>query len=193
MLLAEYVHWTGDVDLARDVWPAVERALAWMASHGTADEPGYLRYARRSLRGLENQGWKDSHDAVMHASGALAPAPTAIVEAQGYQYAALIGAASVAEAIGLVELAPALRTRAAQLSARFEADFWMEEERFYALALDGHVEACRVISSNPGHCLWTGIVAGAARRRSHSASWRTTCLPAGGCGRSPRANASTTR
>jgi glycogen debranching enzyme len=161
ILLAEYVRWTGDVDCARELWPAVEQALAWMASHGAADEPGYLRYERRSSRGLENQGWKDSHDAVMHASGALAPAPTAIVEAQGYQYAALCGAATVAEAIGLVELAPALRARAAQLRTRFESDFWMEEERFYALALDGGGEPCRVISSNPGHCLWTGMVAGA--------------------------------
>jgi glycogen debranching enzyme len=159
MLLAEYVRWTGDVDFARDLWPSVEQALAWMASHGAADEPGYLRYERRSSCGLENQGWKDSRDAVTHTSGALAPTPTAIVEAQGYQYAALCGAATVAEAIGLAERAPALRTRAARLRARFETDFWMEDERFYALALDGHGEACRVISSNPGHCLWTGIVA----------------------------------
>lgn len=161
MLLAEYVRWTGDVDLARDLWPVVEGALAWMASHGTGDEPGYLRYARRSSRGLENQGWKDSHDAVMHASGALAPTPIAVVEAQGYQYAALLGGAAVAEAIGLAERALPLRALAERLHARFEADFWMEDEGFYALALDGDGEPCRVVASNPGHCLWTGIVGGA--------------------------------
>lgn len=161
MLLAEYARWTGDVDLARDLWPAVDRALAWMASHSTGDEPGYLRYARRSARGLDNQGWKDSYDAVMHASGALAPRPVAVVEAQGYQYAALLGAAAVAEAIGLADCAPTLRARAERLRVRFERDFWMEAENFYALALDGDDRACRVIASNPGHCLWTGIVSGA--------------------------------
>jgi glycogen debranching enzyme len=160
MLVAEYLRWTGDLDLARDLWAAVENALAWMASHGTADEPGYLRYARRSSRGLENQGWKDSHDAVMHASGVLAPTPIAVVEAQGYQYAALLGAATVAEAIGLPERAPALRARAERLRAQFETDFWMDGEGCYALALDGVGEPCRVVSSNSGHCLWTGIASG---------------------------------
>jgi glycogen debranching enzyme len=158
MLLAEYVRWTADVDLARELWPAVQRALDWMASQGTAGAPGYLRYERRSPRGLENQGWKDSYDAIMHASGHLAPVPLAVVEAQGYQYAALCGAATVAEAMGRAELAAPLRDRADSLRRRFEADFWMEEERFYALARDGHGAACRVVSSNPGHCLWTGIV-----------------------------------
>jgi glycogen debranching enzyme len=169
MVLAEYLRWTGDVDLARELWPAAERALAWMAAHGSAEEPGYLRYERRSSRGLENQGWKDSHDAVMHASGALAPPPIAIVEAQGYQYAALLGTADVAATIDRGELAPALRTRAERLRARFERDFWLDDEQFYALALDGMDRPCRVISSNPGHCLWTGIV---SRARAESVAGR---------------------
>jgi glycogen debranching enzyme len=38
-----------------------------------------------------------------------------------------------------------------------EADFWMERDGFYALALDGDDRPCQVISSNPGHCLWSGI------------------------------------
>jgi len=169
MLLAEYLRWTGDVDLTRELWPAAERALDWMAAHGSADEPGYLRYERRSSRGLENQGWKDSHDAVMHASGTLAPRPIAVCEAQGYQYAALLGAAAVAEAIDRGEVAPALRRRAERLRARFERDFWLDDEQFYALALDGDGQACRVISSNPGHCLWTGIV---TRARAESVAHR---------------------
>jgi len=169
VLLAEYVRWTGDVDLARELWTAVEGALAWMASHGTGDEPGFLRYARRSPRGLENQGWKDSRDAIMHASGVLASAPIAVVEVQGYQYAALLGAAAVAEAIGLAERAQALRARAERLRSRFEAEFWMEGDSFYALALDGEGEPCRVISSNPGHCLWTGLV---SRARAAAVSRR---------------------
>src|SRR4029079_17906947 len=34
---------------------------------------------------------------------------------------------------------------------------WMPDDSFYALALDGEGRPCQVISSNPGHCLWTGI------------------------------------
>ena len=159
MLLADYVRWTGDLDLARELWPSVERALGWMAGFGTGEEPGYLRYERQSPRGLENQGWKDSHDAIMHASGELAPPPIALVEVQGYQFAALEGAATVAEQIERADLAAPLRARAQRLRTRFEADFWMGEEGFYALALDGQGDPSRVVTSNPGHCLWTGIVA----------------------------------
>jgi glycogen debranching enzyme len=157
MLLAEYVRWTGDLHLARELWPAVERALGWMAA-----QREYLTYRRRSPIGLEHQGWKDSHDAIMHASGELATTPIAVVEAQAYQYAALLGGAEVAELLAVPEHAPGLRERARRLRERFESDFWMADAGFYAMALDGDGQPCRVISSNPGHCLWTGIV-GAAR------------------------------
>ncbi len=157
MLLAEYLRWTGDLPLARELWPTAERALAWMTADGDG-EPEFLRYQRRSPVGLDNQGWKDSHDAVAHVSGALAKPPIAVVEAQGYQYGALLGVAGLAEALGRPALAAALRQRAARLRARFERDFWQEDLQFYALALDGAAEPCRVISSNPGHCLWTRLV-----------------------------------
>jgi glycogen debranching enzyme len=156
ILLAEYLRWTGDLDLARALWPAAERALAWMEAAGS--DRGYLAYRRRSPIGLDNQGWKDSRDAVMHASGELATPPIAVVEAQGYQFAALQGAAEVADAIGHPDTATACRQRAKTLQERFEADFWMDEEGFYALALDGDGRPCRVIASNAGHCLWSRIV-----------------------------------
>ncbi len=155
IVLAEYMRWTHDVALARRLWPAVERALVWMIGQGKGD--GYLWYQCRSSRGLVNQGWKDSHDAIMHESGDLAVPPIALVEAQGYQYAALQAAAGLAEVIGHTEIVVTLRERAGRLREQFERDFWMEEEGYYALALDGAGRPCRVITSNPGHCLWTGI------------------------------------
>jgi glycogen debranching enzyme len=45
---------------------------------------------------------------------------------------------------------------------RFEDAFWLEELGTYALALDGEKRPCRVIASNAGHCLFSGI-AGSAR------------------------------
>jgi len=157
MLAAEYLRWTHDLDFGREIWPAVERALAWMEHAGAAQGAGFLAYMRRSPVGLVNQGWKDSHDSVMHADGRLAEAPIALAEVQGYYYAALSGAAVMAEAIGRHD-ARELRARARRLQERFEADFWMPDEAFYALALDADGAPCRVISSNPGHLLWTGIV-----------------------------------
>jgi glycogen debranching enzyme len=158
MLAAEYLTWTDDLDFTREMWPAVERALGWMRAMGEAQGRGFLTYARRSPVGLPNQGWKDSHDSVMHADGRLAEPPIALAEVQGYQYAALLGAATLAEALGRDAEAPALRARARRLQERFEADFWMPDEAFYALALDREGAPCRVISSNPGHLLWTRIV-----------------------------------
>jgi glycogen debranching enzyme len=157
MLLAEYVRWTGDRALALELWPALERSLGWIVGPGSGD--GYLTYRSRSPVGLANQGWKDSHDAIMHASGELATPPIAVVEAQGYKYAALLGGAEVAELLGRSEAAPALRETARRLRDRFEADFWEDRHGFYALALDGENLPCRVTASNPAHCLWTGIAA----------------------------------
>jgi glycogen debranching enzyme len=157
MLMAEYVRWTGDRALALELWPALELALGWILGPGSGD--GYLTYDCRSTKGLGNQGWKDSHDAIMHASGELAASPIAVVEAQGYKYAALLGGADVAELLGRHEAAPALRATARRLRDRFEADFWDDRHAFYALALDGLSQSCRVTASNPAHCLWTGIAA----------------------------------
>lgn len=100
MLLAETLRWTGDRALAQELWPAASRALDWLRRTTGADPVGFLRYRRRSPLGLEHQGWKDSRDAVMHRSGEPARPPIALVEVQGYLYAALRGTAEVAEACG---------------------------------------------------------------------------------------------
>jgi len=142
LLLAEYWKWTADVAFARELWPTAEAVLAWMQQDADA-HGGYLAYARRSPRGLVNQGWKDSHDAIMHASGELAAPPIALAVAQGYQYAALVASAELAEAIGRPERAPELRERARRLRERFEADFWLPDEAYYALALDREAQPCR--------------------------------------------------
>jgi glycogen debranching enzyme len=152
MLLAEYRRWTNDEALVRELWPALEHAIGWITAQGP-----YLAYLCRSSRGLVHQGWKDSFDAVMHASGKAAAPPIALVEAQAYRHAALTGAAEIAESVGRAAPAAAWRSEAGRLAERFERDFWMADAEFYALALDGDGAPCRVISSNPGHVLWSGI------------------------------------
>jgi glycogen debranching enzyme len=153
---AQYVDWSGDLDFARRLWPAVKLALAWIDNSLT--EEGYLVYKRESDKGLENQGWKDSGDSVMHVDGSLAHAPIALCEVQGYLYAAWTSIAKVAQLLGLKGPARKLRESAQQLQERFVRDFWMENENYVALALDGEGRQCAVISSNPGHLLFTGIL-----------------------------------
>jgi glycogen debranching enzyme len=157
MLLAEYVAWTGDADLARDLLPSVRAAYDWMRVYGGLDRDGLLSYEKRAPGGLVNQGWKDSADAVSHASGELAQPPIALIEAQAYAYAACDRLASVIERIGDAAFATELRSAAATLRHRVNTDFWWPEGGTYALALDRGRRQVRSLASNAGHALWCGI------------------------------------
>ena len=123
-----------------------------MARHG-----GFLSYARGETSGLANQGWKDSHDSVFHADGRSPIGPIALVEVQGYAYAALRGMAALAGARGDQVASSHWNNAATALAARVEQAFWMEDLQFYALALDGLGQPCRVRTSNAGHLLFSGL------------------------------------
>ena len=55
--------------------------------------------------------------------------------------------------------------RAETLRALVEERYWMEDEGFYAIALDGDGEQCRAIGSNAGHLLFTGLPSHERARR----------------------------
>ena len=148
---------TGDLDFVRELWPHVERALAWMRDHGDLDGDGLIEYARRSPTGLLNQGWKDSHDSMFHADGELAEPPIAPCEIQGYACAAWFAAAALARALGDEARARALNDRGEALRQAIEERYWCEELGTYALALDGAKRPCRVRASNAGHLLYCGV------------------------------------
>ncbi|HEV8014169.1 MAG TPA: amylo-alpha-1,6-glucosidase [Stellaceae bacterium] len=157
VLAAAYFARTGDRVLIEMLWPHLEAALRWMEVDGDRDGDGFLEYGRKSRDGLVNQGWKDSGDSIFHADGSLAEGPIALVEVQGYAYAAYRGAAGLATALGLPVRASELTAKAAQLAQRFDAAFWQDDLGTYALALDGGKRACRVRASNAGHVLFCGL------------------------------------
>jgi glycogen debranching enzyme len=155
---ADYYMWTGDLETLRALRPALDAALAWIDEYGDRDGDGFIEYERRSPGGLQNQGWKDSHDAVVHADGSLAEGPIALVEVQGYVYMAKLAIADVYEALGAPELGAQLRDQAQALRAQFNEAFWNTDEGTFALALDGRKRQVASVTSNPGHCLYCGIV-----------------------------------
>jgi glycogen debranching enzyme len=157
LLAGKYFRRTGDRPFIMKLWPHVERALTWMNQFGDLDGDGFVEYRRRSEHGIQNQGWKDSHDSIFHQDGVLAEAPIAACEIQGYVYAAKKEAAFMAESLGNNETAKKLNAEAEQLQKRFEASFWDDEMGGYVLALDAQKKACRVKGSNMGHCLYAGI------------------------------------
>jgi glycogen debranching enzyme len=157
LLLGEYFLRTGDLETVRSLWPNAEAALGWMDRFGDRDGDGFVEYYRQTADGLANQGWKDSYDAIFHHDGRTADGPIALCEVQAYVYGAKRHAALLAQVLGLEERASALANQAEALRQNFEAKFWCEELSVYALALDGSKQPCRVISSNAGQTLFTGI------------------------------------
>ncbi len=160
ILLHEVWRWTGDLDLVRGLWPHARAALGWIDR--SADARGFLTYMRQGDKGLSNQGWKDSWDAVQHPDGTLAEGPIALVEVQGYVYDARRRMADLALALGEAGLAATWRAEAAILRDAFAAEFWLPDEGYLALGLAGDGRPVAAPASNPGHCLWSGILDGPA-------------------------------
>jgi glycogen debranching enzyme len=160
ILLEEYVRWTGDRDLARQLEPQARAAIAWIDQYGDRDGDGYIEYERRNTEtGLENQCWKDSWDSIAFADGTLAPLPRATCELQGYAYDAKVRTARLARGVwNDPAWADVLEQQAEELKRRFNVDFWIPERGFFALALDKEKRKVDSLTSNIGHLLWSGIV-----------------------------------
>ncbi len=157
-LLGETFNWTNDEQLVEELLPNVYAALEWIDQYGDLDGDGFVEYLRRSPKGLVNQGWKDSWDANMHRDGTVAKPPIALCEVQGYVYDAKYRMSSLLRNFGDVKTADRLKREAAELARRFDRAFWMPSRGFYAMALDAEKRPLEVISSNPGHLLFTRII-----------------------------------
>jgi glycogen debranching enzyme len=158
IVYGQHLRWTGDVDFARKLLPAAEAALNWIDEFGDLDGDGFVEYKTRSARGIRNQGWKDSFDSVVHSDGRLAEPPIALSEVQGYVYLAKMRMADVYTALGDERKAEWLRASAHELRKRFNEAFWMEDEKYFAGALDADKRQVRTIVSNPGHVLYCDLV-----------------------------------
>jgi glycogen debranching enzyme len=159
-LFTELLRWTDDEILGVDLRPHLEQALEWIRVHGDRDGDGLLEYKSGSTRGIHNQGWKDSNDSIAFPDGRIALAPIRVVEAQGYAYAAESRMATIFANWGESARAEMLAASAAMRKQRFEEAFWLEDEQYYALALDADGARVPAIGSNPGHCLLMGLLDG---------------------------------
>lgn len=172
VLGAEYLRWTQDIEWFREMKPYFDAAWGWIDKYGDMDGSGYIQYKAHTppkassdalTVGLFNQGWKDSSVAVVYSNGEIVnDHPIALAEVQGYLFRALDlwGQlyASMPESEGLAEQGQDFLNRAAVLKRKFNEEFWMEEKKYYAMALDGHHRHVDVVTSNPGHCLWARLI-----------------------------------
>src|ERR1700675_5053942 len=160
VLLDEYERWTGDTRLVRDLEYEARAALNWIDEYANLQSNGYLAYQRRNEKtGLENQCWKDSWDSISYRNGKLPGFPRATCELQGYAYDAKMRGARLAREIwNDPAFADELEKQAADLKRRFNRDFWVAADGYFALALDAEGNQVDALSSNNGHLLWSGIV-----------------------------------
>ncbi len=169
VLLSEAFNWTADEKLVQDLLPAAYSALRWLEQYADLDGDGFIEYQRRSPKGLINQGWKDSWDANMHRDGTVARPPIALIEVQGYVYDAKYRMASLLRAFGDVATADKLKRESLEMARRIEKAFWMPHRGFYAMALDGEKKPVEVVSTNPGHLLWSRAI---SRERARTVAAR---------------------
>jgi glycogen debranching enzyme len=158
MLAGAYEERTADRALINELWPNLLAATGWIERRLDHGATGFLDYARGADSGLANQGWKDSHDAIFHADGRLPTGPIAVVEVQGYAYAALNAMARLAGQRAAHAESARWKARASRLRQAIEQRFWIDELNFYALAIDGENRPCAVRASNAGHLLYCGVV-----------------------------------
>jgi glycogen debranching enzyme len=160
ILLDEYERWSADRRLVRDLEREARAALNWIDAYADLQGNGYVSYRRRNEKtGLENQCWKDSWDSISYRDGRLPGFPRATCELQGYAYDAKMRGARLARLIWKdPAFAEKLEREAGELKRRFNRDFWVEKDGYFALALDADGSQVDALASNNGHLLWSGIV-----------------------------------
>lgn len=172
LLGAEYVQWTGDLDLYHELKPSFQAAWGWIDNYGDIDGSGYVQYQAHTpprassaalTVGLFNQGWKDSSIALAYADGTMVnDHPVALAEVQGYLYRSLHLWGKLYLQMpreeAMAREGERLLARARTLKRRFNDEFWMPQRGFYAMALDGHHRQVDSLTSNPGHCLWARLI-----------------------------------
>jgi glycogen debranching enzyme len=158
LLLAEHHRWHGDAEALTPYKHVAERCLDWVDQHGDRDGDGFQEYAPRTPNGYRNQAWRDAHDGVIDESGVFPELPLGLCEMQAYVYGAKMQMAPLFDAWGDAERAARLRREAAELRQRFHDVFWLDPPGEVAFAIDGRKQPVRTVVSNPGHCLWMGIL-----------------------------------
>ena len=152
-LLAEYFKQTNDGVFLREKWNNILSAFKWIMNYGDSDRDDYLEYKRMNPQGLFHQGWRDS----LKNHLKIKP-PVALVEAQGYAYAAFQSIVWLTRAFKSDNVGKIASQKAQVLRKKFNKEYWINDEEYYALALDGEKRQRKAVTSNPGHLFFTGII-----------------------------------
>ncbi|MBI4100714.1 hypothetical protein HY439_03185 [Candidatus Microgenomates bacterium] len=155
---------TEDSDLLKDLHPQIENACEYLLNKEHPETGLVLFQGRSSEVGLTHQNWKDSGDSAP-------PAPIYYTEVQGYYYQAnLVAAKILKNEDPESKLANELLERADKLKKSFNKYFYWPEQGYYYQALlpgeNGGFIPVREVTSNPGHCLYLGIIQDEEKKKS---------------------------
>ena len=160
MVVSELWSWTGQKDHLRRFAKTALDALAWADKNILDPTSGFYKYQTRSKQGLKNQGWKDSSDAIVYPDGSQVEDPLGTCEMQAFAYAAKLHFAEFLWCIDETNEALRLYRESEELKKRFNERFWMADEGYVALAIDKDNHMVNTIASDPGHCVFSGILEG---------------------------------
>ncbi len=161
MLLGTLWRWTNDTQTLRQFERAANQCLTWIELYGDCDQDGFQEYWGRAEGNVgEGRGhfsWKDNDDSIPCEDGSCPKYPVAMCEMQGYVYGAYRSIAPLFGAWGDSAKETYLQARANSLFEQFSSSFWDTDLSCIPIALDGSKNPVKGVSSNAGHCLWTGI------------------------------------
>lgn len=153
IVFEKYFEKTNDLELLTQLWPSLKAAILWILEYGIVDR--FVRY-NSEKNGLKCQSWKDG----MGKPGEALCGSVAVVEVQGYAYLALNIGSKFANIMKDYDLEEKCENVARKLKNDFNEMFWNDEKEFYYFALDGKNKKTDMMTSNPGHLLFTGICDG---------------------------------
>ena len=194
-VLASAYFWTNDVESVKELWPNALACLEWIDTYGDVDGDGYVEYARKSEQGprqpgMEGQPRRDRVPRRDAGRGARSPSSRSRATCTWRRSAWPAWPATSARP----QLAERLDGEAKELKERFNRDFWMEKEGYYALALDGKKQQVPVRDVEP-----RPLPVVRDRRRGQGAPGRAqasrarACRAGGGSARCRRATPRSTR
>ena len=176
-------------DCCDRLWPNALAALDWIERSGDRDGDGFVEYERRSSSGCSTRAGRTRATACRHADGSPAEGPIALVEVQGYVYAARRALARLARAPRRDGAArPGWRLECREpLVTRFNEAFWMPEARLLRDRARRREAQVGCDHLEPGAGAVGGIVtAKRAARVAERLLEHPTCSAAGASGRSRR-------
>lgn len=157
-LIARTVAWSGDLEYFELLRENVLAGLRWIDQYGDLDGDGFVEYRQDTAAGRLHQGWRNSQRAMRHPDGSPIEGTVALAEVQGYVYQAKWELAELFGQLGDIERAERLQVEARELKRRFNEAFWMDDEKYPAMALDGEKRQVRSVVSMAGHSLFSRII-----------------------------------